>query len=181
MARAFAVPIQLTPKQVASIRETIETPKETRDEDAISSVASDLVAKFADGGMMIDARTLSRIDEITGGAIATPRDLIPFVEKGCSVEEGQVVVKWRLDPAWVPALQEVADRRPMTLEALVQEIMDFVVSQGWINAIRIDELPRLTFAPEGMDRLRELVGKEHVTGTDVVRYLDTATALPTLQ
>ena len=138
--------------------------------EILSSVATGLLIDQADGGLMIDPTTATRLSEATGKEIERPEDLIPLVEKGLGKKGGSFIVEWVVDPTFIGPLQDLAAQQGTTVEQLVQDGMNYAIGQGWLYAINPGPQP-LNVNQEDMEYLKKTLEKKTITGTDVAQFI----------
>lgn len=134
----------------------------------IEKVVNDLVQDLADGGLMLSGIDMKRIQEAAPGA--GPDEIIDAVEESQGLEDGQVVIKWAVDPTLIEPLQNIADTQGTTVQDVVQNMMDTASSEGWFY--EFNPKPHVVFVNvEDFKSIAALLGKEHPTGVDLVKWL----------
>ena len=164
------VQVTLTGKQIDKLTKEPAAKTGKTIVEILSDVATGLLIDQADNGLMIDPATASRLCEITGKEIERPTDLIPLVEKAVGKKDGGIVVETVLDPFWVGPLQELATQQGRSLNELLSDCLNLIMDKGWLY--EINPGPKtLNFTQQDMKYLRESLGKEVVSGTDVAQFI----------
>jgi hypothetical protein len=134
----------------------------------IERVVNDLVQDLADGGLMLSGVEMRRIQEASPGA--GPDEIIDAIEESQGLEDGQVVIKWSVDPTLIEPLQNIADTQGNTIQEVIQNLMDTAASEGWFYDF--NPKPRTFFLEESDHKLlEEAMGQDNPTGTDVMKWL----------
>jgi hypothetical protein len=134
----------------------------------VETVCNQLVKDLSEGGLMLSGLEMQRIrDSVPDGDAA---GIIEAVEEGAGTENGQLIIKWRLDPTLVGPIQEIADSQGMTVDEVTQNLMDTCCDNGWFY----DFLPKAhaLFMDEAeFKNLAAVVGNPTMTGTDLLAWL----------
>jgi hypothetical protein len=135
----------------------------------IGRMAAGVLTEIAEGGVLLPKSVVDRIVEMMG-SLSNPRDLIPVVEKAYNRKDGQVAAEWRIDPIYMPYLEDAAISQGRTVQQLIQDCMDTAMDKGWLY--ELDPQPhRLLITAEDMEALRGALGKDDVHGSDLVEYI----------
>src|SRR5512146_3497541 len=145
--------------------------------EKLGSLAATALSDLAGGGLLVDPATVEEIRR-RGVELSYGRDLIPAIEQARGYADGQVAGQWRLDPVWAPRLQEIAARQGVSVQELVQRIIDEIMGRGWIYDVEPDDGRTLHVTAADEKLLEEILGRKGITGSDVVAYLRSLTETP---
>jgi hypothetical protein len=148
----------------------------------LGGIATSLLCDLAGGGLVVPPEVMSRITAMTG-EITSAKQLIPFIEKGVNLDDGSPCGKWRMDPTYMPYWEEVAAANGITVHQMIQSLCDYFVDSGWLNGSVIpgaEELIRIRLTPEQYKSLQETLGKDHVTGADIMELVGEQVKEPAL-
>lgn len=135
----------------------------------IQAAIDGLLEDMSEGGLMLAGEDMVRINECLKGNV-DGESIAAAVEMANNMDLGQVVVRYKVDPSYMPALQEIADMQETDVHALVQNALDYAFDQGWIY--EMDAKPRSVFVSREDDAvLAELLGNAEYTGADLVAWL----------
>lgn len=163
-----AVPITVTIPKDAYDKILAMIPGEDQPGQKIAGVVDGLIADIAEGGLMLPGDHVERITAVLEEA--DPDGIVKAVEASAGMDEGQVVVRWRVDPSFVGPLKEMADVQGLTLDQVIQNMMDMASSAGWFY--NFNPMPRHVFMSEQDDAvLAEMVGIRDFTGADIIEWL----------
>lgn len=166
--KVVGIEISIGDEDVKSISASLPDEYGT-DIQKLSGVASALLQEQAGGGLMLTRDVMELIQQATG-PIGEGADLVPWVEKAANKNGGAFVVTWKVDPTRYPVLEQIAEGQGRTVEAVMQDGLDWIIGQGWLYDFSFAETS--IAIPNGeMDWLRLELGKEHVTGQDLVDYI----------
>jgi hypothetical protein len=173
----------MTPTETVQIPLTVTVSKEAYDklvaivpgdEDSahkIQSVVNGLIEDLSDCGMMLSGSDVERIR--TAVPEAGPDQIIEAVEESAGMEDGVTVVKWAVDGTMLEPLQQIADQQGMTVQEIVQNMMDTAVGNGWFYDTLVAN-KALWFEPEWYEFLRKLTGLEDISGEELYKFLQRA-------
>lgn len=172
--KVFTVEIELTESQVRSLCDQL--PAELTDGQKIAGLANGAMLDLADGGMTLDGNVTRQIMELTGG-LDDNQDLVKMVEAGRGMDNGRMVGKWMIDPTYEPVLQDIAASQGLSIQQVIQSLMDWGVGQGWAYQIAPDTSV-MFFRREDAAAIGELIGVPNATGTDIANFLRGAFETP---
>lgn len=162
----FSLSIALREDRVSKIDRSVQQSLQIGEK--VAGIATGLLNELADGGLMLTADQASRIQSILGET--TGEAIIKAADKAAGRRGGGVVVEWVADPSWVGSFEDTAKQQGITLSALVQQMMDTAVDNGWFYQMSIQ--PRRILLSEAADRyLRQVMGRDVFTGEDIVQLV----------
>ena len=172
-----ATSIELTQKQLEHL-DGMTSPSGGDITTLIGRFAAGLLAMIVEGALVIPGECAGRIRKALG-ANATGEQVMRAVEASVSKEDDTVIAQVRLDPTYRPYYEEIARQQdpPKTVQELWQDAIDNAHEKGWIYE-HIPPMHRLVFTPEQIELIREITGRQEVTGTDVVEALKTLVETP---
>lgn len=145
----------------------------------LSGLATGLLADLADGGMMLPPGSMRRILKADPQA-KTPAAVVGLVDASVNRRGDSLVAEWIVDPVYEASLAEQARMSSMTVQQLVQNVMDHVVQRGVFFRLK-PEPGLLIFSAEDIEMFRDAIGKqknEALTGTEVGNYIRDMVTLP---
>lgn len=164
--------IPLTQEQISYLSEmTDEGDTPIR---RVKSVIMSLIEDQAGGGLMLDPGVVRKITDSTGVDPASGEDLIPFLAHGTGRIEGCRVATIKIDPAYEPALQEIATLRQMDIDAIVKETLEVCFDNEWYEHLPTRVRQVLMSEADHAD-LSGLLGKTFTTGTELAELVRKAT------
>lgn len=178
-SKPLAIAVGLDEGQILSLEKQARSENITLGRrELLESLGTTALSDMAGGGLMIEPRYMERVRKVIGSD-AGQHEIVNSIENAASVDGDVYVAKWRLDPTYVPVLKERANAMGVTIEWLIQDLMDTAWAQGWFWAI--DPQPRrYMFSPEDVEMIAEAVGKKSgdLTGTDMANFIRQNTQLP---
>jgi len=136
--------------------------------DKLSGVATALLQEQAGGGMMLSGEVMEMVQTVTGH-LGEGADLVPWVEKAGNKDGDATIVSWRVDPTYYPLLENIAAGQGRPVEQVIQEILDWVLGQGWGYDFSF-ATTTIPFENADAEWLRQQIGKEHLTSSNVIAY-----------
>lgn len=130
----------------------------------------------ANGGVMVTAQSIKRIAQVTGSVPTTPDDFVRIAEKSVRQRGDKLTFEWSVDPIHLGPMREMAQRMDVTMENLMQIMIDQVVQRGILFTLTPEDTQHLLLTGEQMKALKGILGIEHPTGADVVQAIEAATA-----
>lgn len=131
---------------------------------------------LANGGVMVGHQSIKRIAQVTGAAPETQDDFIRIAEKSVRQRGDKMTFEWSVDPIYLGPMREMAQRMDVTMENLMQIMIDQVVQRGILFTLTPEDTQHLLLTGEQMKALQGILGIEHPTGADVVQAIEAATA-----
>lgn len=165
----FSLDFTLTQERFAYLAEMAQA-KDTPLRKAQSAILG-LVEQASAGGLMLTADELERIKQSTGVDPSCGEDLLPFLVEGTGREEGKLVVKFLVDPAYITPLEEIAKVRGGSVEDIVRETLEVCFDNGWYEQLPMEHLP-LRVTPGDREKLEQLLGGTFATGSDLVKLIE---------
>ena len=133
--------------------------------EKLLGAATGALITLAEGGMMLSAAITSRISEIVGEDI-DPEQLPALVEQALSRRGGKLCGYYEIDPAYEEALREIADQQGVEISALIQDMMDTAMDNGWLYSI--DPRPQqVLMTQEDHAQLESMLGEKFTTGSEL--------------
>lgn len=172
----ISVDVELTEEQAKFLCDQIEGPESAAYK--ISGIARSAIQDFAEGGMMLDAQVTQQVLALTG-PIESTQEIVTFIERGQSREDGRLVGKWRIDPTYETPLREIAENQGLTVDMVVQNLMDWGVGQGWAYQMSPDTVV-VFFTKDDHRAVSDIVGVPYMTGTHIADWMRKVAAPPTL-
>jgi hypothetical protein len=171
--KTYAVEVELTEKQAQQLCDLI--PMEMPDSQKIAGLALGALTDMAEGGLILNGSTVQQIVGVLGEF--DPQSVVQAVENGSGIDQGCLVAKWRIDPTYEPVLREIAASQGVTLDQATQSLMDYGVAQGWGYQMSPDA-ETVFFTKEDIQMIREVLEKEHATGTDIAAFIRKTVDVP---
>ena len=162
--------VELKAEYLPILAEQMEGPATMTEAQKIRDMAEQALVHMATGGVMFTPEEVKMVEDSTGVVLSTAEELIPFIVDGAAMEEGFHVVRVKIDPEYFRAYEEIAQGRESTVDAIVQEITDQVIRDGWVEEIR--PYPRHVIMNEAdAAELEAVLGGKFQTGTDLIKLL----------
>ena len=86
-----------------------------------------------------------------------PESIPDLIRKALEVTESEAEIRVRIDPFYLTALKEIADRQGVDLKTMVQASVNYALDAGWLY----ESLPQpvvIRLEPTELNRLAELLG-----------------------
>ena len=125
---------------------------------AISSLASDLVHKYAEGGLMLEKRHLDDIESATGSQIGSPRSLVDEVKKARNFSSDGLVAQATVDPGYLLPLEEVAKANGNTVQDHLNNLFGYFIAEGFVLNLDTFGIKHVAFNRSQMAELENLLG-----------------------
>jgi hypothetical protein len=168
------IPVKLTISEEAYLRltGTLTDKSEYMTSEVLSNTASQLLQKYADGGIILDSVSLSEIEKVTGKPVTTAREVVTYVEKAVGRQEGSYDLTVSVDPALIePMIQRATEMGLDSPKDLLNEVVNTALTNGW--AFNLTPMGgSLHFNEEGWAKVRELLGKNSPLGADFIAKYD---------
>lgn len=105
-----------------------------------AAVAQYLMEQFARGGAMVPADQITYLSDLTRIPIYGADDLVEIVESVAirNSPDGQLRVTTDIDPAFAPALEELAYAQGRTVKEILTECVQLVLQNQWLYSIQTD-------------------------------------------
>lgn len=145
---------------------------EDRSPEYLGGIASYMLQSLAEGGMLLSAYQVSRIQKAADTrdmGVCDSDDVVDLAEEACDRSGDTLVVPVRIDPAYEPALKELGRTQGRTPEEIVQDLVAWVMDQGWAYEWH-PEPRKLLLAEEDWADMKAIFG-EDVTGTDMANWI----------
>lgn len=148
------VNIQIPEQDVQAIKDAAK--RETG--AAISAVASDLVHKYAQGGIMLDRRSIEEIEGATGQSIASQQAIVDEIRTARSISRDGVIAHATIEPGYLMPLTDVATANGMTLQQYVDLLFGIFLSEGYVINLTDFGVRHVVFSRDQMDELSAAMG-----------------------
>lgn len=159
--KTFAVDVELSDQQAKTISAKSKVGLLGM-ADAVNHIAQEV----GDGGIVLNSKVYDQVRGLMG-EITDQQEIVKLVEAGLHRRDGSIEATWRPDPQYIPVLEELAKTRGATTMEMAQDIMDYVVGQGWMYQLMPDT-KQCFFSREQSKMIQEWLGKEgHFTGQDL--------------
>lgn len=163
------------PLQVDLRRETVDKYEEIAKgqplADLLSTRAKLILENIADGAVLLTADQVSAIEATTRKPVKSGKDIVLAAQKGVGIEDGQNVIKHRVDPAFIDALRLRAQEAGRSLDDLFSDAFDIALENQWVYGI--DPVGfRRTFTPKQIERISDVLGRDTFEVEDLVVALE---------
>ena len=149
---------------------------EAETEDDIRALVMRLLEAKAGGGVVVSAQAVKRISEVTGSAPSTPEEFIAIAERSVRQNGDRMVYEWEIDPVYVANMRSTAESMDLTMEKLMQIMIDQIVQRGLLFTMLPEDTLKIPVTPGQMKTLEELVGVPNITATNLIATLENAMA-----
>jgi hypothetical protein len=133
---------------------------------SIEDVVERIVENLAAGAMLISPEATERILRIAD----SEDKIVELVEAAASRSGSAYIATWKVDPAWLPAIQDIARTRGTTVDQVIQEAMDFMMDQGHLF-FTTQEPKRIRFPESAWRQLTQALGKKDIYYTDILELV----------
>ena len=126
--------------------------------------------EYANGGLMLTASEVDRINKASKGKVKSSEEVIEAVEKSNKIKDGNSSFSITLDPSLVETLQGQADFTGVTMDEYLQMQWANIMAQGWLTGA----MPDIYWVPLNTADLRKIKksdGSSATTSKDVVDTL----------
>lgn len=138
------VPISLSLRQETLERLTASVT-DVSPSDALGARASAYLENLADGGMALTPDQVTQVEAVYKKPIRNGNDVVAAVQKSSGFEDG-VVFPNRLDPSFMPPLEERAREVGRPVSELLSDMIEYALENDWLLGIQF-EGKRRTFSP----------------------------------
>jgi len=163
----YGIQLELRPDQAEKIA-AADIPGDSMAEK-LTAVANYLVGDHADGAVTLDLPMVKQLKDVLGEEF-TPEDLLAACSASKSIRQGSRVISWLVDPSYEEPLQMIAEQQGMDVDTLCQNMMDFAMEQGWMYDLN-PQPKQLLITEAQHEWLKEAMGRDTVTGADLIDYL----------
>lgn len=143
---------------------------DSRPSEALSGIATGLLQDLADGGMMLNGRTVDRIAAALSDSGFGEEALIKVVEKGVRRFGQASIVDYAIDPIYISPLEEWSKSNGRTVQELVQDCMSICFDNEYFYSLDFERRP-LYLTVEQYRELAEMMGKELIFGADLFEFI----------
>jgi hypothetical protein len=177
--KTILIELELTESQIRNIADKITD--NNPDVYKIAGVAKDSVLEISKGGFVVEGAVAKQILALTG-PIGDSQELVGFVERGMGREDGCITATWKPDVTYTPVLEDAARSQGITIQELVQGLMDTAAANGWCYAIN-PEVKILFVSRDDARFLSEVLGQkpEYLSGTAIADFVRKSVELPELE
>lgn len=153
----------------------LEYAKKNSKENDLSATLGSWMTFWIDqqsrGGIMVSPEDHDYLAELANGKrFTSSRQLASAVAKGLKRDDGQFASVAKVDPALIVPLQDQAAQMGWTVEELITDALNQVLTNSWVASLEPDFTLRFTAA--AMARLKAIVGKEFFFGEELVAALE---------
>lgn len=140
---------------------------------ALSSMCSQFLETYANGGILVKSENLKRIEEAVGQEVSNDTQLVEKVEKAAGRESGQYCVQISIDPALWPSVEEHATVIGMTPQEIMQDMAHRMIRDSLSFYISNQTYePVIYVTDEQGKKFEKMFGKRHITGSDILKALE---------
>ena len=140
-------------------------------------MAMGAMADLAEGGMMLPAQYVSKMQDSLG-RLPDKDDILKFFEAGLGRKDGKLEIRIYIDPAHEKPLLDAAEfngfMKPDGSGPDPERYYQQIVNWSWDNGAFHQELPgtrRILMLPGNYEEMRELCGGDFESGTDFCRLM----------
>lgn len=163
--KVYSVDIALTEQEAERITSAIKTDGGMATK--LGSVATWLLKELARGGYMLEAKVVRQIKALIGDM----GKLLDAVEASVGMKGGSKIGYWEIQPALLPLVQELAGMQGRTVDALVQDAIDYAIAQGFIFYSPTNIPKTIFFSAKEYDELSRILGTKSPTSSDIISAL----------
>lgn len=162
--------IPLAAQQVKYLASMVDSANTDTDVRKAQSAILRLIEDQTAGGLMLNVQEVKRITDSTGLDPSCGADLLPFLQASTGRKDGCRTITIKVDPAYEPALQDIASVRGMDIESICRDTMQVCFDNSWYEHLPIQ--PRHIMVTEADHAwLEDALGAKFVTGTDLVNLV----------
>lgn len=123
--------------------------------------------EYANGGLMLTAGEVDRINKASKGAVKSSEEVITAVEKANKVSKGHDTFEVSIDPSMVEMLENEAFVQGLTVKEYIQMQWGHYIANGWLTGTTAD-LYWVPLSIKDMKKISSITGSEVVTSGDVL-------------
>lgn len=140
-----------------------------------AEVAQYLVEQFARGGAMVPAEKVVYLSDMTNIPIYGADDIVDIVENTArrNSPDGNLRVVTDVDPAYAPALEELAYAQGRTVSEIIHEAVNVLLTNSWLYCLSTDG-GTIPLAAVQRERLESIIGKAPVTSDVLMAWVERA-------
>lgn len=157
--------VELTKAQANALN--VLVPGDGEPLQKVKVLANRVLRDLADGAMVLSPSVAARLKR---DGLADQEQILAAAEKGVAMVDGRIELRWCPDPSWVTPLQAIADTLGVSVRQLFQNMLDHVISKGWIYDIRPERI--LVLTRDQVEKLEIATGKENFNSSDIVSALE---------
>ncbi len=140
-----------------------------------AEVAQYLMEEFARGGAMVPAEKVVYLSDITNIPIYGSDDIVEIVENTAkrNSPDGALRVVTDIDPAFAPAIEELAYAQGRTVAEILYEAVQVVITNNWMYGLSTDG-GAIHLAATQRERMESLIGKAPITSEVLLEWAERA-------
>jgi hypothetical protein len=137
-------------------------------------VAAYLVEQYSKGGVLLKPTHVHYLEQLSGHPIQTAEGVLQAFEnankRGSAA--GYLRVTYDVDPAFAEPLEQLATAQGRTVDEIMTEASQIVLTNGWLYAFDIDRLGggTILFTKQSREEMEELVGEKPLTTTAILKW-----------
>jgi hypothetical protein len=162
-------PVELSESDYARLRE--QTGK-TDVAPILATWIKFFVQQQMNGAILIPGNEVADVEKKCGVRIARSKDLCGLAMKSKGIEDGQYVLKARLDPVYIQPLEEFAKANGVPPEFVLEDICNQTVENGWLFEWHRAENKRVNFTARAWKKVCKALGMEKPMGEDIANHLE---------
>jgi len=164
--------IELESEQIEKLTSMVE--EEASVAEKVGGLAQTALTDLANGGMMLEPITMRALEQSIGQAIEGQGQILSLVEAGAGQADGRMVLKWSIDPTYMPQLEAMATFQECSVLELAQRTIDTCVDQGWAIG-DVQPMPeRVLMSKEDKSAIEQVLGGAFTNGTELSQLLKVA-------
>jgi hypothetical protein len=134
-------------------------------------VAAYLVEQYSKGGVLLRPSQARFIEQLAGTPIRTAEAVLQAFENAHKhgSAAGYLRVTYDVDPAFAEPLEQLAKAQSRTVDEIVQEGMNIVLTNSWLYSISVDG-GTLLLTQQAREEMEQLVGEKPLTTTGILRW-----------
>ena len=139
------------------------------------TIANYMLREYAQGGVMVPASKIAYLSDLTAIPIHSSTDLADIVENGVrrNSPDGTMRVTVDVDPAFAVPLEELAYAQGRTVNEIVTESNNIVLTNGWIYALTL-EGGTIPLMSEQRRSLEKIIGVAPLTSVAITDWVERA-------
>lgn len=138
----------------------------------VSNVANYLVQEHAKGGVMLARDKIEYIGTFCNTPLRTSNDIMEVFETAVNrrAYDGSRIVTYRVDPALVMPLEDLARTQGRLVDDIVQDAMNIVFTNSWMYSFEVSGCT-IHFTREQREEMEALAGGSVLSGEDVMKLI----------
>lgn len=155
----------------------VSLPREDADRlrksnQSVADVANFLVGEHARGGIMLAADRVHYIQTFCSSAVRTSADVMAVIENAVQRRsfDGSLCIQYSVDPSLAAPLEELARSNGRTVDSLVHEALDIVLTNSWLYQLEPSGCT-LHLTMEQRKEIEDITGKEINNGETIMKVI----------